>query len=389
MKIAYFDCLSGISGDMTVAAFLDAGLGLPTLKKGLKRLGLKGYDISSRKVTKSGLSGTKFDVRIKERRRPLCVTYKDVRSLINKSRLANEVKKIAQLIFEKLAKAEAKVHNEHREKIHFHEIGDIDSIVDIVSTAIAVTEMGIERFYCLNLNLGIGNISSRHGVLPLPAPAVLEMLKGKPVSFLNADYELVTPTGAAILTALVEDFTERPAINPVRIGYGAGTFSPKEMPNLLRVILGDSSQTDFLCDTVCVMETNIDDASPLVYEYLIERLFEEGALDAYLTPIYMKKARPAVVLTVLTKGQLLDKLAALIMRETTTSGIRYYTAERRKLDRIIKTVDTKYGRVRVKVNTGPVGIRTVSPEYEDCKRIARAAKVPLKRIFDECVKREV
>lgn len=382
MKIAYLDCFSGISGDMTVGAFLDAGLKLSLLRKRLAALKLTGYRIDAGKTIRGMIKGTKFNVIVTQKRALKRVTLPDIRNLINQSRLRKPVKELSVSIFERLAEAESKIHGVKKEQVHFHEVGAIDSIVDIVSTAIAVDELGVERFYCLNIRCGKGLVNTLHGNIPLPPPAVLEMLKNTPATFSDIEFELVTPTGAAILTTLVKDFKLKPEIQIESIGYGAGSFDLEGTPNLLRVIAGASENAVLAQDEIVVIETNIDDMNPVFYEYLIERLFEEGALDVYITPVYMKKTRPAVLLTVLANGHLLDKLAKLIMRETTSSGVRYYKAQRKKLDRITKTVRTKYGSVRVKVNYGPEGIKTVSPEYEDCKRAARKTKAALKAVFD-------
>lgn len=383
MRIAYFDCFSGISGDMSVAAFLDSGLKLSLLRKKLGLLKIGGYKIDAYKDNRSGISGTKFDVKIAQGRNFKKSAYRDIKKIINHSGLAADVKAVSISIFETLARAEAKIHNESRPDVHFHEIGDLDSLIDIVSTAIAVREMDIREFYCLNLRVGKGSVICRHGSLPLPAPAVLEMLRGKPVLFSDAEYELITPTGAAILTTLVKDFNSRPAINIEAVGYGAGTFEIEGNPNLLRLVMGSSNKDALGCDEIVVIETNIDDMNPVYYEYLIEKLFKNGALDVYLTGVYAKKTRPGILLTVLAKGHLLDILAGVIMKETTSSGVRYYKAQRKILDRFIKTVKTKYGSVKVKVNSGGGGINTVSPEYDDCKQIAERTGVPIKVIFDE------
>ena len=375
MKIAYFDCLSGISGDMTVGAFLDAGFKFALLKKRLDALNIKGYEINVFKVNRNGISGTKFDVRITGKPAHKHTTPREIVKLITNSKLDNAVKALSISIFKTLAKAEAKIHNTRQGDARFHEVGNVDSIVDIVSTAIAVNELGIEKFYCLNLKLA------------QPGPAALEMLKGKPISFLDLGYELVTPTGAAILTTLVKDFKLRPDIEPEAIGYGAGTWNLKDTPNLLRVVIGNSKELKSTQDEIFVIQTNIDDMNPVSYEYLMGRLFKEGALDAYLTSVYMKKTRPGILLTVLTKEALLDKLAMLVMKETTSSGIRYYKVRRQKLDRQIKIAKTKYGSIRIKVNTGGGGIRTVSPEYEDCKILATKTGVPFKVIFEEANKK--
>jgi uncharacterized protein (TIGR00299 family) protein len=383
MKIAYFDCHSGISGDMTAAAFLDAGLELSFLKKRLALLGLKGYSLAAFKKSCHGIAGTKFQVRVSDKRHLERSSYKDIKNIINKSRLDVKTKSIALSIFETLAGAEAKVHGIPKANIHFHEVGDLDSIIDIVSTAIAVTEFGIEKFYCLNLKAGKGSVATRHGDFPLPAPATLQMLKGRPVLFSDIEQELITPTGAAILTTLVKDFGARPLINIETVGYGAGSYDIKNQPDMLRLIIGNPEKETLAQDRITVIETNIDDMSPVYYEHLMDKLFKMGALDVYLTNVYMKKTRPGILLTVLARGDLLDVLAKAIMRETTTSGVRYYTAERKILDRTIKVIKTKYGPVRVKFNSGPDGIRTVSPEYEDCKKIAEKTSLPLKAVFDE------
>jgi pyridinium-3,5-bisthiocarboxylic acid mononucleotide nickel chelatase len=389
MKIAYFDCFSGISGDMTVGAFLDAGLKLGLLKKRLGLLSIKGYAIEAIRESRNGIIGTKFNVKIAQKKHRTGTTYKYIKGLINNSRLDKAVKKLSLSIFENLASAEARIHNKDKNDIHFHEAGALDSIIDIVSTAIAVLEFGIEECYCLNLKLGKGSVVSGHGDLPLPAPAALEMLKGKKISFSDVEHELITPTGAAILTTLVKDFDVTPEIDIEAIGYGAGTFQTKGNPNLLRIFLGDSSKDVLAQDEVIVIETNIDDMNPAYYEYLISSLFHKGALDVYLTPVYMKKTRPGILLTVLVKEHLFNQATRVILKETTSSGIRYYKAKRKILDRFIKRVKTRYGVVRVKVNTAPGAdrIKTVSPEYEDCRDLAEKTGVPFKAIFDEAKNR--
>lgn len=387
MKIAYFDCFSGISGDMTVAAFLDAGLGFTLLKKRLALLNLRGYSLAAFKKSCHGITGTKFEVRINDKRHLERSSYKSIKDIINKSRLDLKTKSIALSIFETLAGAEAKIHGRPKADVHFHEVGDLDSIIDIVSTAIAVNEFGIERFYCLNLRAGKGSVPTRHGDFPLPAPATLQMLKGRPVLFSDIEQELITPTGAAILTTLVKDFEARPPIKIETVGYGAGSYDIRNQPDMLRLIIGGSGKEALARDRIAVIETNIDDMNPVYYEHLMDKLFKMGALDVYLTNVYMKKTRPGILLTVLAGEDLLDVLAKAIMRETTTSGVRYYTAERKILDRTIKPVKTKYGPIRVKFNFGPEGIKTVSPEYEDCKKIAEKTGLPFKAVFDEAKKK--
>ncbi len=383
MKIAYFDCFNGISGDMAVGAFLDAGLKLSTLKKNLRRINLKGYRVEAAKASRCGITGTKFNVLITGGNPHRHTTHRHIRRLLKDSGLDKKAKSLALSIFGSLAAAEARIHGVKEDNVRFHEVGAIDSIVDIAAASIAVTELGLEKFYCLNLRLGTGNVKCRHGELPLPAPAALEMLKGKPVKFSDLEHELVTPTGAAILTTLVEDFDARPDINTEVIGYGAGSMDFKATPNLLRILIGAPEEGSLANDEIVILETNIDDMNPVSYEYLVEKLFMAGALDVYMTPIYMKKTRPAVLLTVLAKEELSHKLMILLMQETTTSGVRYHKAQRGKLDRVIKTVKTRYGNIRVKINTGSSGIRIVSPEYEDCKNLALKTGIPFKIIFTD------
>ncbi|MEI8176866.1 MAG: nickel pincer cofactor biosynthesis protein LarC [Candidatus Omnitrophota bacterium] len=387
MKIACFDCASGISGDMTVGAFIDAGLSIATLRKRLRLLGIGGYRIAASRTSRSGITGTKFDVLIARRHAHDHTTFAGIRKCIDGSRLPRPVKDLALDIFTNLARAEGRIHGVIPEKVTFHEVGAIDSIIDIVASAIAVIELGIERSYCLNLSLGMGNVRSQHGRLPLPAPAVLELLKDKPLRFTDLEYELVTPTGAAILTTLVRDFRDRPRGAFSAVGYGAGSVDIPGSANMLRVLIGESSSAALDHDEVIVLETNIDDMNPVAYEYILEKLFNAGALDAYLTPVYMKKTRPGILLTVIAPETLAGVCAQAIMRETTSSGVRYYRVARDKMRRSFRNIVTKYGTVKVKVNTGPEGVVTVSPEYEDCKALALKAGVPFRKLFDEVKKK--
>ena len=371
---------------MTVGAFLDAGLRLPVLKKRLKALGVSGYTVDAVPAQRGGIHGMKFAVIARSAQHGRCVTYNGIKRLMRDSRLNAGVRSRVLAVFATLAAAEARVHHVRVDKVRFHEIGDLDSIIDIVSAAIALDEFGVRNCYCLNLNAGRGLVTMDHGVFPLPAPASLEILKDTPLSFLDVEEELVTPTGAAILTTLVEDFNARPGIRISHIGYGAGARELRSHPNMLRVIIGDSREEPLPEDEVAVIETAIDDMSPACYDYVVEKLFKCGALDVYLTPVYMKKTRPAVLLTAVAPQHLADTVGHAIMEETTTSGVRFYRARRKKLYRYIKSVKTKFGTVRVKVNSGPGGIRTVSPEYEDCKAAALKTGSPLKDIIDEAKK---
>lgn len=381
MRIAYFDCFSGISGDMTVGAFLDAGLSMRVLSRELARLKIGGYELAARKVKRGALSGTKFDVIVKGRGHSHR-SLKDVLSIINGSGLDKNVKRTAAEIFEVIGRAEAKVHGARDVSgVTFHELGEIDSIVDIVGAAIAFNELGIDETRASAVTLGRTLAGSGHGVIPIPGPASLEMLKGVPVTLSGIGAELVTPTGAGILKAACKTFGDVPEMEISAVGYGAGSRDLKEMPNMLRLVIGEGRE-DFNEDRIAVIETNIDDMSPVAFEHLFDRLFSEGALDAYVTNIYMKKTRPAFKLTVLAQEALLKKISAVIFRETTTIGVRYYGARRFKLDRKIVKAKTSHGDVFVKVSKGPGGILTVSPEYESCSRLAKEKKLSFRKVYE-------
>jgi len=374
MKIAYLDCFSGIAGDMFLGALIDAGLKLSDLKNELNKLGLKGYSISAKTVNKKGLSGTKFDVKFKEGKTR---HYSEIVKLIDKSKLDKEVKELSKKIFYVLGKAEAKIHNTKLEKVHFHEVGAVDSIIDIVGAAIGVKKLEIERIYCSALPLGKGFVKFSHGKWPIPGPAAVEILKGKPVYQNKTEKELVTPTGAAIAAVLCSGFGEMPRMKVGKIGYGAGS-ADLETPNMLRIFIGEKGDEN----TVDVIETNIDDMNPEFYDYVIERLFKEGALDVYLENILMKKNRPGIKLSVISPIDKTDKLTKIIFEETTTLGVRINNKSRKVLEREIKTVKTKYGKVKVKLGKLNNKVVNIMPEYEDCKRIAKKNKIALKKIYD-------
>jgi uncharacterized protein (TIGR00299 family) protein len=388
MKIAYFDCFSGISGDMTLGALLDAGLELKVLKRELGRLRLDGYEISQSRVSRGGITGTKFDCLLKDSGRTSHShsTLGAISDLIKSSGLSKGVKDLSSRIFLALGRAEAKIHGCRLDDVHFHEIGNIDSIVDIVGTAIAVSELGIDKCHSSEVAVGRGRVNTRGGLLPLPSPAAAEILKGVPVRMSSSEGELVTPTGVAILKTLCDSFGAMPRMRIEKIGYGAGSSDFKEMPNMLRVMLGEPVRI-YKEDKIVIVETNIDDMSPQVFDYLFDRLFEAGVRDVYVSQVYMKKSRPAFQLNVLADEHLLEKVASIIFEETTSIGLRYYTADRLKLERKVVNVDTKYGRVDVKLGMGPDGIKAVSPEYDACVRIAKNKKVPFKAVYEEARKK--
>ena len=376
MKTAYFDCFSGISGDMIIGALIDLGLNVDFLKKELGKLNLKGYKIESKNIVKNGISSTKFDL-IEEHKHHGERNLKEINKIIDNSKLDNESKNTIKKIFQKIAVAEAKIHKKPIDKIHFHEIGAIDTIIDVAGAVIGLKKLGIERIYCSKLNVGTGFVEFSHGKFPAPAPATAEILKGVPIYHNNIESELVTPTGAAIITAFAEKFGEMPEMKVEKIGYGAGT-KDLEQPNVLRVFYGELDKMEN--ETISIIEANIDNMNPEIYPYVIDKLMENGALDAYLTNIIMKKGRPAIKLTVLAEIKDTDKLCKIIFDETTTLGVRIFAAEKRKLDREIKTIKTKYGTVRVKISKSNNQIQNVMPEYEDCARIAKKYKIPLKKV---------
>lgn len=383
MRVAYFDCFSGISGDMILGALLDAGLELDSLKEALAGLKLSGYEIEARKVKKGGIAGTLVDVRgcEGEVERDLG----DVLEIIGKSDLPEDVKGKAKAIFARLAEAEAKVHGLGIEEVHFHEVGGLDAIVDIVGSVVGMRLMGIEEVYSSPLHLGRGFVECAHGILPVPAPATLELVKGVPTYGRDIEAELVTPTGAAIITTLAKGFSRAPLMEVEATGYGAG-HRDLPIPNLLRVSIGQAlepGELDYEEDMVTIVEANIDNMNPELYEHAMERLFEKGALDVFLTPIQMKKGRPAVKLSAIVREADLSGVLDALFEETTTLGVRLYEARRKKLSRESVLVETRHGKVGVKVGKLGGVIKTISPEYEDCRRIALQLGIPLKEVYEE------
>jgi len=389
MKIAYFDCFSGISGDMTVGALLDAGLKIETLEKELNKLGLSGYQLEVNKVAKKGISATQFNVKIKEEgveRR-----FKDILDILEESKLNEEIKKETKKIFFNIAQAESKIHRKDIDKIHFHEIGGLDSIIDITSAVIGIKTLGIEEIYSSALPVGKGFVKCAHGVIPVPAPATLELLKNIPTYSGGTESEMITPTGAAIIGTLAKSFGERPLMKIERIGYGAGE---KEftIPNLLRVSIGEKILKDenledvYVSDEPVLIETNIDDMNPEFYDYIMDRLFSQGALDVFLTPIQMKKNRPAHMLSIIVYEQNLNEILEVLFSESTTLGVRIREIKRLRLAQQNFIAETKYGKIRVKVGMFKGEIKNIAPEYEDCKKIAKQHKVPLKEVYDEAKK---
>ncbi len=389
MKIAYFDCFSGISGDMTVGALLDAGLKIETLEKELKKLGLTGYQLEVNKVVKKGISATKFKVKIKEEgveRR-----FKDILIILEKSKLDEEIKNETKKIFFNIAQAESKIHHKDIDKIHFHEIGGLDSIIDITSAVIGIKTLGIEEIHSSALPLGKGFVKCAHGVIPVPVPATLELLKNIPTYSGGIESEMITPTGAGIISTLAKSFGERPLMKIEKIGYGAGE---KEftIPNLLRVSIGEkilndeNIKDDYISDEAMLIETNIDDMNPEFYDYIMDKLFAQGALDVFLTPIQMKKNRPSHMLSIIVYEQILKEILEVLFSESTTLGVRLREIKRLRLAQQNFIAETKYGKIKVKVGMFKGQIKNIAPEYEDCKKMAKQHQVPLKEIYEETKK---
>ncbi len=376
MRIAYFDCFSGIAGDMILGALLDSGLKIDDLKKELRKLSLRGYEIKVSKTNKMGIKGTKFEVKVPKEKTHR--NLKDIFKIIDKSSLDEKIKNDSKKIFKRLAKAEALVHGIDIDKIHFHEVGSVDAIIDIVGAVIGLNILKVDKIYSSPLSLGRGFVKFSHGKFPVPAPATLELCKNIPVRFPDIEGELVTPTGAAIITTLAE-FSPRLDFKVENIGYGAGSMDLKEIPNLLRVIIGHKEQS-LEQDEILVLETNIDNTTPEILGYLSEKLLEKGALDVFFIPVFMKKGRPGTLLSVLCNPEKLNLLSSIIFSETGTIGLRTQFHLRKKLPRKIEVVRTKFGNVRVKVVRD--GEKTyISPEFEDCKILAEKNKIPLKEVY--------
>lgn len=383
MKIAFFDCYAGISGDMCLGALVDAGVDIGDLKKALKKIPVTGYQLTSKRVVRNGISAAKVDVVIKGHTHHKSTKWKDIGKIIKGSSLAPEIKQKGLSIFRRLFEAEAKVHGEAFEDVHLHELGGIDCIVDIFGTVIGLHMLGIEKIYASAINLGSGTVRTAHGVLPVPAPATAELLRGCPVYVSDIPFELTTPTGAAIITGLKAAFLGTPDMHIEQIGYGAGNKDFTTLPNTLRVMIGERSAHQDAGAAVTIIETNIDDMNPQLYEAVIEKLFDAGALDVFLENIIMKKSRPAVKLTVMAKAQDVDKLSLLLFTETTTIGLRFYTARRKTLEREIVKVKTKYGEVRVKRSLLHGTVMNSTPEYDDLKALAKKTGIPLKKLSEE------
>jgi len=385
MKAAYFDCFSGISGDMTLGALVDAGCALDHLRAKLQGLRVPGWEISAEKVWKNGMGAT--HVRVKTEDAHTHRSLSTILGIIDKSALDVDVKARASAIFTKLGEAEASVHDVPIEKIHFHEVGAVDAIVDIVGASIGFAALGIETFSCSALNVGGGTVKMAHGVLPVPAPATARLLLGKPTYSNGLQNELVTPTGAAIVATVCEHFGPQPAMQVSAIGYGAGTTDLETQPNVLRIMVGEVSGKPVQGHggTIRVLEANLDDLSPQIFGYVMEKALAEGALDVFATPIQMKKSRPGMLVTILCMPEDEPKFREMLFAETTTIGVRSHLVERYALAREHVKVSTQFGDVRVKVAQANGRIRQVSPEFDDCRKLAEEKNVPLHEVMEQAL----
>lgn len=382
--LAYFDCFHGISGDMTLGALVDAGVPLAALKKELARIPLEGYRLRARKVMRGPLACTKVDVILPGKRsgegkgRHL----RDIETLLRKSSLDKAVVERIREAFHHLARAEAKVHGTTIDKIHFHEVGAVDAIVDIAGAMIGFDRLGVEECRSTTVPLGTGRVTCRHGVIPVPGPATIEILDGCPVQLGTEEAELTTPTGAAILVTMVRDFGPPQPMTVGAVGIGAGDRETDEVPNVLRLVFGDRVGGRRRQGGVYQVETNLDDSTPEVLGYTLERLLALGALDAWIVPVQMKKGRPGATVVALVQADLIDTIEDALFLETSTFGVRSFPVHRSILDRQSKRVKTKFGVIQVKLGSRDGETLTVAPEFESCRRAAEKAGVAIREVYE-------
>ena len=379
MKTAYFDLVSGASGDMILGALVDAGLPAETLSAELAKLHLDDFHLHTKKVLKNCFSATKVDVHVHDHAPERHLA--DLQKVVNDSHLSDKVKEKANRIFHRICEAEAAIHNSEVDKVHLHEVGGVDAIVDVCGALAGLEALGIERIIVSPFPLGRGFVFGAHGEIPLPAPAALSLLKGCPITGSPIEKELVTPTGAAILSEVADGYGPIPSMTLNAIGYGAGTADFK-YPNVLRLILGDSEQSEgLITETLVQLESNLDDESPEVVGHVSRLLMEQGALDVAALPAQMKKDRPGILIQVLAKPAHADSLQATLLAQTTTLGVRRSEVRRDSLPRRTETVETKYGSIRIKIAEVPGQAAKIIPEYEDCRTASEKTKRPLSEIY--------
>ncbi len=385
MLTAYFDCFSGISGDMTLGALVDLGVPVEWLEENLRKLPLFGFELTAGTLNKGGIQAA--DVRVEVKDTETSRNYAVIKDLIENSDLNDRVKALSAEMFRRIGTAEAKVHGCELEKVHFHEVGGIDAIVDIVGTALGIDYLGIERVISAHVPVGGGTVTCSHGELPVPAPATCEILENVPV-YGGGETELTTPTGAAIIKTLAAEFGPLPEMKILKAGYGCGKRETSGRPNLLRILVGDAVAPGelFAHDHITVVEANIDDMNPEVCGYVMDKLFTDGALDVVLMPVFMKKNRPGTVLQVLCANENKDSIINRILSETSSIGLRYYPVERCLLAREEIIIDTLWGKMAVKKVQRPGGKTEVVPEYEDCCRVADENGIPIREVYDTLTK---
>lgn len=379
----HFDCYSGISGDMILGALVDVGVPFTELVSGLKRLRLSGYRLRKRRVRRGEIHATKVDVVITSGlHKPLSLHR--IHTILSGSMIPDKIKQQSRLVFDRLAEAEGQAHRVAKDHVHFHEVGVLDSFVDIVGGLICCDLLGVTRVTASPVNVGAGTLQSAHGILPVPGPAVAILAKGIPVYSAGPPRELTTPTGMALLRTLTTEFGPMPVMTPTAIGYGAGDADPDDWPNALRVLLArPSARRTYERDTVVQVDTNLDDVSPQTYEYVMEQLFSRGALDVTLAPVMMKRGRPGIVLTCLAAPAQLDRILDVLFRETTALGVRVREVTRQVLPRRFVSVKVRGGVVRMKIADVSKTTAKAAPEYLDCKRIAERTGRPLKDVMEE------
>lgn len=383
-RLAFFDCFSGISGDMVLGAIIDAGVPLPDLAKELNKIPIAGYRLDAHRVKRGSLQATKVNVSLRpERKTPTATTWNDIRKIVRASKLPETIKKRGLSVFRTLFDAEARVHGGTFTTVHLHEIGSVDCIIDVFGTIIGLQMLGVGTIVSSPVNLGSGFVKTHHGLLPVPAPATAMILRDYPVYSRHVRAELTTPTGAALIKELSSGSRDMPLMNMEKVGIGAGAKDFRNWPNVLRLFIGAPLSADWSWereerrDMVTVIETNIDDMNPQIFDYLTDMLFKAGALDVSLTQIIMKKSRPGVRLTVLCDDDRKDILMNIILRESSSIGLRYYQTRRKVMERELKLIDTEFGKVHVKVSRLGNNVIKAAPEFEDCKKIARRLKIPL------------
>jgi pyridinium-3,5-bisthiocarboxylic acid mononucleotide nickel chelatase len=379
MKILYYDCFSGISGDMNLGAMIDLGISKDSLIAELKKLNLDGWELNVAKDQRHGITGTKVTVR-QTRHEHAHRHLSDIEQIIDESGLDDQTKTLSKKIFMKIAEAEAKVHGIPVDHVHFHEVGAVDSIIDVVGAAICYIALGVDGVHVSEIELGSGFVNCDHGRLPVPAPATAEIIKGLPVKQGGVNFEATTPTGAAILATLCTTSGKSFRMNTLKTAYGIGHKENQDVPNVLRVFLGESEPEEKGHEAI-LLECNIDDMNPEFFEYITEKLFRSGAADVYLSNIIMKKGRPGVILNVICETGSEGIIKEIIFHETTSLGIRTFPFRKDTLVRVLETIDTEFGKVNIKRSF--LGEKEVSskPEYDDCRRIATDEGIPIKEVY--------